>query len=327
MTEAPWRSPLLERLPSDVPGIHWPPIPGARHAAVLGLLFQMEHSQWLPRDVLRAQQKRQLQALLTHARRHCRFYRERLPEEPTGWAAIPQLRRQDLQTNFADLLADAYPRAHGKTFDISTGGSTAEPVTVRRSALTQLFWQAATLRDHLWHRRDFSTTIAIIRQFSSSVKSTRAGQWGGVFRSGAAWHLPISTDIATQIRWLQKTVSATEFLSRDAYSNISNHSCCDSCSFTDEVPLSNSQVIAVRSNIQERAFERVRGNILLSAAATSLVPGGQWPIAFSDDSLALKRFRSPSQRCEISLSEEDDRTTYVSSGNDQLVFLKIGERA
>jgi phenylacetate-CoA ligase len=75
------------------------------------------------------------------------------------------LTRADLQTQADAIRASVYPRAHGKTFDIATGGSTAEPVTVRRTALTQLFWQATTLRDHLWHRRDLSATMAIIRQF------------------------------------------------------------------------------------------------------------------------------------------------------------------
>jgi hypothetical protein len=50
------------------------------------------------------------------------------------------LTRADLQTQVDGIRATAYPRAHGNTFDIATGGSTAEPVTVRRTALTQLFW-------------------------------------------------------------------------------------------------------------------------------------------------------------------------------------------
>jgi hypothetical protein len=49
------------------------------------------------------------------------------------------LTRADLQTQVDGIRATAYPRAHGKTFDIAMGGSTAEPVTVRCTALTQLF--------------------------------------------------------------------------------------------------------------------------------------------------------------------------------------------
>lgn len=204
MSDAPPQSTLTDALPSQVPGIHWPAVVGARDAAVLALLFQMESTQWLSGEALRERQERQLGALLDHARRHSSFYRERLPNDLARWHEIPLLTRADLQTQADAIRASVYPRAHGKTFDMATGGSTAEPVTVRRPALTQLFWQAATLRDHLWHRRDPSATMAIIRQFPQAVDETKPGRWGGVLRSGPAWHLPISTDVETQLRWLQK---------------------------------------------------------------------------------------------------------------------------
>jgi len=43
---------LMETLPSQVPGIHWPAVVGARDAAVLALLFQMESTQWLSGQAL-----------------------------------------------------------------------------------------------------------------------------------------------------------------------------------------------------------------------------------------------------------------------------------
>ena len=203
MRDEPSSPTLTDALTSNVPGIHWPAVAGARDAAVLALLFQMERTQWLSAEALREKQERQLDALLNHVRRHCPFYRERLPNDLARWHEFPLLTRADLQTQADGIRANTYPRAHGKTFDIATGGSTAEPVTVRRTALTQLFWQATTLRDHLWHRRDLSATMAIIRQFPALVDETRPGRWGGVLRSGPAWHLPISTDVEAQLRWLQ----------------------------------------------------------------------------------------------------------------------------
>lgn len=175
MSNARRPSSLTEALSSQVHGIRWPAVVGARDAAVLALLFQMESTQWMSSEALRERQDRQLGALLDHARRHCAFYRERLPNDLARWHEIPLLTRTDLQTQADGLRATTYPRAHGKTFDIATGGSTTEPVTVRRMALTQLFWQAATLRDHLWHRRDLSATMAIIRQFPQPVDETKPG--------------------------------------------------------------------------------------------------------------------------------------------------------
>jgi phenylacetate-CoA ligase len=185
-------------------GVRWPAMPGTRQTGLLALLFQLESSQWLPEPALRARQTTQWLELLAHARSHCRHYRDRLPADPAAWTDVPLLTRHDLQRHFDDLLADAYPQAHGKTFDVTTGGSTGEPVTVRRTELTQLFWEAATLRDHLWHRRDFSGTMAIVRHFGRPVETTRPGHWGGgLFHSGPAWHLPITTDVDTQLRWLR----------------------------------------------------------------------------------------------------------------------------
>ena len=128
MRGAPPQPTLTDALTSNVPGIHWPAVVGVRDAAVLALLFQMESTQWLSGEALRKQQDRQLSTLLDHARRHCPFYRERLPNDLARWHEIPLLTRADLQTQADAIRASVYPRAHGKTFDIATGGSTAEPV-------------------------------------------------------------------------------------------------------------------------------------------------------------------------------------------------------
>lgn len=196
---------LHDLLGSQISGLAWPALPGARQSAVLALLFQMESSQWLSVTALRERQATQLRVLLAHARRYCRYYRERLPANAgTPWGEIPLLTRHDVQNHFEPLLSDMVPAGHGKTFDITTGGSTGEPVTVRRTQLTQLFWEAATLRDHLWHGRNLSGTMAIIRHFDRSVATSRPSYWGnGIFRSGPAWHLPVSTEIDQQITWLQ----------------------------------------------------------------------------------------------------------------------------
>jgi phenylacetate-CoA ligase len=196
---------FTDLLASQTPGVLWPALPAARHSAVLALLFQMESSQWLSAAALRERQFAQLRSLLAHARRYCRYYEERLPEDAARkWSSVSLLTRHDVQSHAESLLAQTIPAVHGKTFDITTGGSTGEPVTVRRSQLTQLFWEAATLRDHLWHRRNLSGTMAIIRHFDRPVETSRPGRWGnGIFHSGPAWHLPVSTEIDRQLPWLQ----------------------------------------------------------------------------------------------------------------------------
>lgn len=195
---------VSDALRSQLPGIRWPAIVGGGDAASMALLFQMESLQWLPSQVLRERQQQQLTELIDHARRYSRFHRGRLPNDSTHWQDFPVLTREDLQAHAGDMWAATYPREHGKSFEIATGGSTAQPVKVRRTELTHLFWRATTLRDHLWHRRDLAATMAIIRQFPGPVDEKKPGTWGDMLKSGPAWHLPISTDVPAQSRWLQR---------------------------------------------------------------------------------------------------------------------------
>ncbi|HNR60336.1 MAG TPA: hypothetical protein PKN82_04205 [Thauera sp.] len=97
---------LTDALPSQVPGIHWPAVVGARDAAVLALLFQMESTQWLSGQALRERQHRQLGALIDHARSHCAFYPERLPNDLARWHEIALLTRADIQTQPASTFQD-----------------------------------------------------------------------------------------------------------------------------------------------------------------------------------------------------------------------------
>ena len=81
MNDAPPPPTLTDALPSQVPGIHWPAVVGARDAAVLALLFQMESTQWLSGQALHQRPNWQLGVLLGHARRHWAFYRELLAND------------------------------------------------------------------------------------------------------------------------------------------------------------------------------------------------------------------------------------------------------
>jgi phenylacetate-CoA ligase len=157
-------------LRSAVPEVAWPAVPDAKSAHLLALLYQLEQTQWWPAEELQAAQFRQLALLLAHAAATVPFYRERLagidlrePLRAEVWQRIPILERTDVQTSAPAMLSTAVPRAHGKTFTVTTSGSTGRPVTVTRTAVDALFWDAHTLRGHLWHRRDLRGKLAVIR--------------------------------------------------------------------------------------------------------------------------------------------------------------------
>ena len=164
-------------LPYAVPksvlaGIRWPAVPDAAAARMLALQFQLQQSQWWPPEVIEQRQFEQLQHVLAHAQRTVPFYRERLaqagfdPRVPLTrelWARLPFVTRRDLQLHRQDLLSIAVPPEHGAVTEISTSGSTGTPLTIWATGTYSLIWQAITLREHFWHRRDFNAKLAVIR--------------------------------------------------------------------------------------------------------------------------------------------------------------------
>lgn len=216
-------APPLE-VTSAVPGIAWPALPGAAGAALLALLFQLGQTQWWPAARIGDAQRRQLAAMLGHARAQVPFYAGRLPAEmpdpaegaawDEAWLAIPVLRREEVQAAEAReaLLARALPPGHGGYREIFTSGSTGRPVRAVRSELWELVWGAFTLRDHLWHRRDLTGTLATIRDSTPGKAAwpdgARQQGWGvggeGIFASGPLVSLNVMTPVAQQIEWLRR---------------------------------------------------------------------------------------------------------------------------
>lgn len=206
---------------SAVPGLIWPGLPHPRAQQILVLLQQFEQSQYWPSDFLRTQQFRQASTLLAHAVDSVPFYRDRLAAAgyrrdgaltADTWARIPLLRRTDIQTAGEALRSTALPAAHGRTYSVATSGSTGKPIVSLGTSLMQLFWDAFTLRDHLWHRRDFSGKLAAIRAFPTGEAVYPEGRsrrgWGravgSLYRSGPSAGLSIASKTEQQAEWLQR---------------------------------------------------------------------------------------------------------------------------
>jgi len=205
---------VLEALRSTIPGAVWPAIPNAGGGAILSALFQLERSQWLSAEALWQLQRRQLAELLRHAAQTCPFYGSRigsfvsdLPPQfsPEHFAALPLLTRRDLQLHFSDLASSKVPPQHGKVQSGSTSGSTAEPVRFLSTDLVGFFWQAFNLRDHLWHRRDFSLKLAAIRSGSKpEVMDNWFGEIGDTtLRTGPCVMVPMDASIDSQAQMVE----------------------------------------------------------------------------------------------------------------------------
>lgn len=209
---------------SQVPGVAFPALPPPRAAWAMALQFQLEQSRWWPRERLEAVQLQQAALLLEHARTHCVYYRQALRTvAPSGttldwarWRDIPLLTRDLLRTRLDEIRSDAPPPDHGPVGTINTSGSTGSPVVVARTRLNHLLWQAATLRDHLWHRRDLTGKLVAIRYLPADaatpdhngLRLREAPGWGAatneLLPTGPSVTLDIQTDVPLQWEFLRR---------------------------------------------------------------------------------------------------------------------------
>jgi phenylacetate-coenzyme A ligase PaaK-like adenylate-forming protein len=206
MTQAPWW-----KFDSAVPGAAWPAIPAAGGAMVLSLLHQLERTQWLAPEKLLELQLGQLAVLLRHAHASVPHYASTwagaydaaAPLDYERFARLPLLKRRDLQDHFADLRSANPPAAHGAPEERRTSGSTGAPVRFLSTPLAALYWNAVTLRDHLWHGRDPGLKLAVIRRETEDGESAN---WGpatlGLMQTGRSVAHSIFGDVDAHLDWL-----------------------------------------------------------------------------------------------------------------------------
>lgn len=200
---------MIEIRPNPfVDGIVWPSVPSPRAAGLMAMLFELEQSQWLSPELLRRRQFEQAAALLRHASANVPFYRERLrgvnPDalDEQAWRALPILERGDIQSHSDALKSATPPTKHGKVLVYRSSGSSGQPITVLGSDITHFFWLVLSIRDHLWHRRDFSAKHGSIRSKVESGASPNWAPWGQEIRNGPSCALNIRADIDAQLDWL-----------------------------------------------------------------------------------------------------------------------------
>jgi len=209
------RHPALSQMRSSVPGIEWPPVAAGAAAPLAALVQQLDQSQWLSRAAIEERQFRQLAILARHAAQCSDGFKARLEEAgltaadlatPDGLAKLPVLSRRRVQQLGDRLYCSRTPKAHGAIGTTTTSGSTGEPVVVRRTGISQLDWMAMTLREHLWHARDFGGRLAAIRANIDSY--VEQDDWGHpaslLFRTGPSIAMPITADVRQHIAWLTR---------------------------------------------------------------------------------------------------------------------------
>lgn len=204
---------------SRVGGISFPAIPDMHASTQLAMQYQFEISQWQSPEVLLGNQLRQLRNLLDHAIATVPYYQQLFDEHglrlsgdisPESLRRIPISTRAAIQDAGHLLETSRLPSSHGKPDFSTTSGSTGRPVRFARTPVMQTLWLAFSLRDHLWHARDFSRKLCVIRWLEKGKAGpplrVRSLHWGHavspVFATGSAAMLNVATPLEQQIAWL-----------------------------------------------------------------------------------------------------------------------------
>lgn len=223
---------------SVIDGACWPALPSARVATILSMLEQLDKTQWLTEAALKKNQYKQLHALLLHVVKtvpyyHNRFSKIDIPSQLTDnfFQSLPILSRQAINQAGEQIFSQSIPKSHGKVRFTKTSGTTGIPIKLLSTDIIRFYWDVFTMRDHLWHQRDLTRKLAIIRLmfkgegfFPDDIPVDGWGCVAGqITKTGEARLLNILSPIIDQRAWLQNFQPDTLLIFPSALEELLGH--------------------------------------------------------------------------------------------------------
>ncbi|WP_421783468.1 phenylacetate--CoA ligase family protein [Kiloniella litopenaei] len=204
------------QITSAVPHLEFPKLGNSMNMAITVALTQMENSQWWDAEKIEQTQFAQLFQLVKYAIKSVPYYKDfpvpRTPQElQHSWHTLPVLERGNITGEGSDLFSKYPPKSHGKINTQYTSGSTGQPIAVKNTQLSRVFWRAFTTRDHIWHGRDPSWKLGHIRIAKTGVAEypgTLGKGWGALkgknalIETGPIAGLNINAKLEEQAEWL-----------------------------------------------------------------------------------------------------------------------------
>lgn len=192
---------------STMPGVRWPLVLSGEAAQMEVLQAQLRQTERAAPEVIGALQIQQIEELAAHALANSSFWRERLTAAGFGvdsewFARLPVLTRGDIKAAESSFLALPVPAEHGGIQEMQTSGSTGTPIVITKTELALLFWRAMTLRDSLWHQRELSGKLAVVRV---GATPGRGPSWGDAYAgyvTGPCVSFDARSDVDAQLDWL-----------------------------------------------------------------------------------------------------------------------------
>lgn len=188
--------------------------------AVKQILSALQRSEWYTAEVMQSKQYTRLSQIVEHTYQTVPFYKAILDDaryQPgqvltaSFLESLPIISRKQLQSGQESTLRSTALQPNDYQYSIVTSGSTGIAVRLIGTLDTACYWQALSMRDHLWHQRDFSKTLAAIRWAKRSYANPPLGEpsdhWGavteGLVETGASFFLNVMSATQDQLTWLQ----------------------------------------------------------------------------------------------------------------------------
>lgn len=182
------------------------------------LCTRAELLQWRSPSRIKKEQLKRLRELCAYAQKHSPYYRETFSGvdfSELSWqqfSELPVLARRQLGESGSEIDNELIPQAHGQTGTTMTSGSTGMPVEIRTTHHVAAVWAASAMRDHLWHGRDATKTMAALRWLVDNSAMAPEGRslknWGEpqilFYKTGEAFVLNSASAIAEQLIWLKQ---------------------------------------------------------------------------------------------------------------------------
>ena len=171
--------------------------------AVQGWANYLDRTQWYKLKDLEKIQEQGLKRLVLHHAVQSPWFKRWIAEQGLqprdiftleGLKKLKTFTKRDIQNAGEDFFARSVPDVHKPVRDISTSGSTGQPVTTKKTQMDQVIWNAMTVRDHSWWGR--SAEGQKLTAIKAGIKiQVEHAQWGmpmSMFHTtGASQGLPV----------------------------------------------------------------------------------------------------------------------------------------
>ena len=136
------------------------------------LIAHLDKTQWWPLAKLAYAQEKELANVVKHHAVHTKHFQQRLRAQGltaldvstlTGLTQFKPFTKRDIQLAGDTFNSSVIPPSHLPVSISQSSGSTGQPVTVKRTMISELFWGALAVRDHQWYKRDYKGKLTAIR--------------------------------------------------------------------------------------------------------------------------------------------------------------------